>query len=245
MAKKSGFQFKQFFIEHADAAMKVGTDSIMLGSWVEVNGASRILDVGTGSGLLAIMLAQKASSGAKVVGVDISHDAISQALTNAELCPWPQKLDFITTDVQQFICSERFDLIISNPPYFVPKAGKLCEQDPHFIESARRTARHTVDLDFVTLIFNVNRLMADTGRFYCVLPVIQGQQLIEQAAISGLHCNHCVRVLAHVKKQPNRLLMMFSRKKTTTVVEEIAIRQITGEYTAAYKNLCKDYYLNF
>ena len=113
-----GFKFKQFTIEHDKCAMKVGTDSIMLGSWVHTNNAQRILDIGTGSGLLSIMLAQKTQDTCLIDGIDIDAEAILQAEGNAKNCPWSERLTFQHTSIQLFSVETGYDLIVSNPPYF-------------------------------------------------------------------------------------------------------------------------------
>ena len=118
MSKNSGFQFKQFFIEHIHCAMKVGTDSIMLGSWVSTCQAKRILDIGCGSGILSLMLAQKTTNDCQIHGIDVDAGAVKQAIINSKNCPWHDRLIFSQVSMQNFHSQACFDVIVSNPPYF-------------------------------------------------------------------------------------------------------------------------------
>lgn len=245
MAKPRGFQFKQFFIAHDQCAMKVGTDSIMLGSWVNPNQAKNILDIGTGSGLLAIMMAQKSLPECDIIGVDINEQAIAQATTNGTNSPWPNKLKFELIDVKAMSVYNKFDLIVCNPPYYVPKTGELHPDDPQYIASSRRQARHTISLNFEALITTVIRLLTETGRFYCVLPESEAHVLKELAQQRGLFCVAQLLIRPSSEKPVSRRLLQFSLDADRSQEAEITVRTTSGEYTSDYKNLCKDFYLNF
>jgi tRNA1Val (adenine37-N6)-methyltransferase len=161
---RRGFQFKQFFIEHDNCAMKVGTDSIMLGSWITANEASRVLDIGCGSGLLGIMLAQKTAEDCQIIGIDIDAAAVQQASINAQHCPWPHKLQFLQGAVQSLqdtaVFDAPFDLIVSNPPFFAtnPKANAQNQANP---DLARLHARQTTQLSHAILL----QVVIDKRRF--------------------------------------------------------------------------------
>ena len=130
----SGFRFKQFAVEQDDVAMKVGTDGVLLGAWADCNGAKRILDIGTGTGVIALMLAQR-NAEAEVQAVEIDETATRRARSNFDLSPWAERLTVENCAVQEFAPAEKFDLIVSNPPYFV---DSLLPPD-----AKRSTARHT------------------------------------------------------------------------------------------------------
>ena len=236
-----GFQFKQFTIEHDACAMKVGTDSIMFGSWIQTKSAKRILDIGTGSGLLGIMLAQKVQSTCLISGIDIDAAAISQAKDNAKNCPWAKQLTFQKISLQDFHAAKKYDLIVSNPPYFPlnTTANKTCAHQN------RLTARQTITLDHKTLLEQVTKNLADNGRFCCVLPKDIGDLFVKHAKLVGLDCTRTM----HVRPKPHadiaRLLLEFTRGGKTQIYENIHIFNQFDKYSAEYIALCKDYYLNF
>lgn len=239
MANK-GFQFKQFFIAHQGCAMKVGTDSIMLGSWVDPGTARTILDIGTGSGLLAIMLAQKAQPYCTISGLDIDNNAIEQAQENAQNCPWTKQLHFIHCPVQSWQSEYQYDLIVANPPYFnSPK------QTQDRSAQRRLVARQTLSLSHQQLIVAVAKCLAAQGEFYCVLPVQNAQTLIEFAQTHGLFCIRLLMVKAKPDGETIRYLMAFSRQKSEPQIEHLAIYSQAQNYSLAYKALCQGYYLNF
>jgi tRNA1Val (adenine37-N6)-methyltransferase len=235
------FQFKQFTIEDNACAMKVGTDSIMLGSWVQANHAQRILDIGTGSGLLAIMLAQKTMNDCHIVGIDIDVTAITQAEKNAEDCPWATKLTFMCSSVQNYSSVALYDLIISNPPYFpINESANKTDSVQN-----RPNARQTIELDHPTLIQKVTKHLSDDGTFYCVLPADIAKVFITQAELANLYCIRELQVQPTPQTNVTRLLLEFIRTKKAKTCEKLCIYTRQGEYSEEYIALCKDYYLNF
>lgn len=241
----SGFQFKQFYIEHSQCAMKVGTDSIMLGSWADPGDAESILDIGTGSGLLAIMLAQKSRHDAHILGVDVSESAVLQARFNARQCPWHKQLHFLQSPIQQLSIGRTMDVIISNPPYFQPKKGRLHEGDPQYMVSDRRVARHTTELNDDELMSNTRRLLSEHGHFFCVLPADRLTPLQDIARTYGLYCRDRLAVKSAPDTKVIRYLLRFGREPGSCRERHIAIRTKDGNYSGDYKALCKDFYLNF
>ena len=221
--------------------MKVGTDSLMLGSWVKVKGANKILDIGTGCGLLAIMLAQKSPKTCLIDGIDIDADAIQQAKNNALKSPWSQQLHFSQVSLQNHTASAKYDLIISNPPYFTENisANKIHTQ------VNRQRARQILTLDHQTLLQHVALLLDAHGCFYCVLP-IQGAELFRSFAQSlGLHCVHRLEIATKPQAEASRVLMAFSFNQTPQQIQHLTIYTSDGKYSADYVSLCKDYYLHF
>ena len=238
---KQGFQFKQFFIEHAGCAMKVGTDSIMLGSWVEAKSAQRVLDVGTGSGLLAIMIAQQAVDSCLIHGIDIDIQAVEQATKNAQTSPWKMQLSFECTSLQKISGDGKYDLIISNPPYY-PINSAANKRHPN---NTRVNARQTVALDHITLLTHVLKNLTINGKFYCVLPFDLALGFIDSAESNGLFCIQELQVCPKPQSPVTRVLLAFSTNKAQKITDKIIIYNELGKYSKAYISLCKEYYLNF
>jgi len=221
--------------------MKVGTDSIMLGSWIQTKNAQNILDIGTGSGLLAIMLAQKSKYFCLIDGIDIDPAAISQAKDNANNCPWAKRLTFYYTSIQQFSFRTGYDLIVSNPPYFPVNVSANNSRSAQ----SRPNARQTIELDHPTLLQEVTKHLSDNGRFCCVLPLDAAKLFIEQAESVGLYCSLELHVQPKHDTHVTRLLLEFSRIKKVKICEKLSINNPLGNYTKEYIALCKDFYFNF
>ena len=173
-----GFRFKQFAVEQDDVAMKVGTDGVLLGAWANCEGAKRILDIGTGTGVIALQMAQR-NAEAQIHAVEIDEAAAKRARANFDNSPWAERLNVEQTAVQEFSPAEKFDLIVSNPPYFV---DSLLPPD-----TKRSTARHTHDLTFEELDNAVARLLAGDGKFALILPVTEFEKYL---TFTQLHLAH-------------------------------------------------------
>ena len=231
----SGFRFKQFAVEQDDVAMKVGTDGVLLGAWADCSSAKRILDIGTGTGVIALMLAQR-NTEAKIYAVEIDETATQRARSNFDMSPWAERLDVECCAVQAFNHAEKFDLIISNPPYFV---DSLLPPD-----AKRSTARHTHDLTFEELDKAVERLLAENGRFALILPTAEFEKYL---SITHLHlvrrCDMHPTTGAAVK----RVMAEFSKHAQAEILHEnITIeKEKRGDYTEEYRTLTKDFYLKF
>ena len=231
----SGFRFKQFAVEQDDVAMKVGTDGVLLGAWASCDGAERILDIGTGTGVIALMLAQR-NTEAKIHAVEIDSTATQRARSNFDMSPWAERLDVECCAVQAFNRAEKFDLIISNPPYFV---DSLLPPD-----AKRSTARHTHDLTFEELDKAVCRLLADDGRFALILPTAEFEKYL---SITHLHLVRRCDVHPTTGAAVKRVMAEFAKSKIATPANEnITIeQQRRGDYTEEYRTLTKDFYLKF
>ena len=221
--------------------MKVGTDSIMLGSWIQTKNAQHILDIGTGSGLLAIMLAQKAQNTCFLDGIDIDSTAILQAKDNAKNCPWANRLSFYHTSLQQLPITSGYDLIISNPPYFIINVSS----NKTHPEKKRHNARQTIELDHSTLLQEVTKHLTAKGKFCCVLPLEVAELFIANAELLGLYCTRVLQVQPKPQTHVTRYLLEFSRTKGTKICEKLSIYNHIGRYSEEYIVLCKDYYFNF
>ncbi len=227
------FRFKEFEIEDDRCAMKVGTDGVLLGAWVNLGSVSRAMDIGTGSGLIAIMLAQR--SLAQVVGVDI--DDVSQAKENAQKTRWAERLDFVQSPVQEYQPEDGFDLIVSNPPYFVDALRSPSAQ--------RSQARHTDSLPFEELVQSVVRMLKPNGRFALILPVAEFQ-LFEESAKEHLYCVRRTDVMSYEGRAAVRVLAEFSLCEGILSIDELIIREQGHEqYTEQYRDLTREFYLKF
>lgn len=224
--------------------MKVGTDALLLGSWANISEASSVLDIGTGSGILAIMLAQKSQSNCQVVGIDIDAGAVGQATKNMHASPWSERLSCIQVGICDYQPPGKFDVIISNPPFFAPKAGNLSVDDPNFISPSRRAARHTNSLDLASLLGSAGDLLSEKGAFYCILPsqILNVESLAEQY---GLYCSRRLQVYSKPNKLAIRQLYCLTKHQIETVEQTITIYDEQSRYSEDYQDLCKDFYLNF
>ena len=218
--------------------MKVGTDGVLLGAWAGVRPSDRrMLDIGTGTGLIALMLAQR-SPAAFVVGVDI--DDVAQARGNADASPWGDRVAFERCPVQEFTAPEPFDLIVSNPPFFVDSL--TCP------DRGRTAARHAVHLPFDELCNAVLRLMAPGGRFAVILPTTEAGHFLEICA-GRLSLTRRTDVRTTPRHPAKRALMEFSRAGEASAAPETSELTVgTGEhecYTPEYRALTRDFYLKF
>ena len=218
--------------------MKVGTDGVLLGAWVALNGSERrVLDIGTGTGLIAVMLAQRAPQ-ASILGVDVID--LAEARSNADQSPWGDRIEFVQQPVQE-LDTAPFDLIVSNPPYFVESL--LCP------DAGRTMARHAVELPFEELRDAVIRLLADGGRFAVVLP-LQEAARFEALSEGVLRAVRRTEVRTTPRHAAKRVLIEFRKagevSREACPVEELMIG--TGEhecYTEEYRRLTGDFYLKF
>jgi tRNA1Val (adenine37-N6)-methyltransferase len=234
----SYFKFKQFTIHQDKTAMKVGVDGVLLGAWVDVGEAQNILDIGTGTGLLALMLAQKTN--ANFTAVEIDEEAAKQASTNFQRSLWRCKITIENVSIQEFTESttKKFELIVCNPPYF---SASLNSPD-----NQRNLARHDNTLQLEDLFFSVNKLLSKNGRFCVIYPFDREGGLLELADKYQLFPNRQLYIKGTELKVPNRLIVEFSFSKKEVVKSELIVRNSqTNDYTVEYKNLTKDYYLKF
>ncbi|MFR9721022.1 tRNA1(Val) (adenine(37)-N6)-methyltransferase [Aeromonas diversa] len=229
-----GFTFKQFHVAHDRCAMKVGTDGVLLGAWAPVAGVRRILDIGSGTGLVALMLAQRSDPECRIDAVEIDPAAAAQARDNIAASPWPEKIRLHEGAIQAF-AGGPFDLIVSNPPYFV--SGQS------FSDPARAQARHTGCLDQQDLLAACRRLMAPNGLVALVLPRTEGERLRDLAAQYDLHCVCNETVIAKEGKEANRVLLLLSRVFNRCEVGQIVIHSAEGGYADRYVQLVRAFYL--
>lgn len=231
------FKFKHFTVQQSGAAMKVGTDGCLLGSWTPLNRVARILDIGTGTGIIALMLAQRLSqysSDYHIDALDIEEGAIAQALFNVKESPWPNHISVFLQDILSFIPEERYDLIVSNPPYFMDSL-----QCP---DSERTLARHNVCLPFDLLCRKSFDLLNNDGVFCVILPMDGIDSLITEAIKAGFFLRSRVNVHTTAKKAPKRGLLEFCKSQVVTNTLELILQDGNG-YSEPYKELMRDFYL--
>lgn len=233
------FQFKEFKILQDGAAMKVGTDGVLLGAWAEIREAKNILDIGTGSGLIALMLAQRSNIKTQIDAVEIDEDAFVQAKENINASPWKQKISIYNSSFQSFSLNvkHKYELIVSNPPYFTDAFKATGD--------ARNTARHTDSLSFNDLLIGVKEVISPNGRLAIVLPVTEGEVFINQAIDKYFFMNKKIFIKPTPTKLAKRLLLEFSMGNSALETNELIVELSRHNYSDEYKRLCKDFYLKF
>jgi tRNA1Val (adenine37-N6)-methyltransferase len=230
------FQFKQFLINQGKAAFKVGTDGVLLGAWADVDGANQILDIGTGTGLIALMLAQR--SKATITAIEPDHDSFEQASGNVEISLWSERIRVLNKDLVTFTTESKhkFDLIVSNPPYFINSL-----QNPDPLKSA---TRHTTSLTMIDILNASNSILAENGKLVLILPYVEGTLFIAEASSFNLYCNQIVKIKTYPAGPVKRLLLEFGTKKEILKESFLTIEQGKRHvYTDAYIDLTKDFYL--
>jgi tRNA1Val (adenine37-N6)-methyltransferase len=231
------FQFKHFRIEQEKSALKVGTDGVLLGAWCIVNGAKHILDVGTGTGVIALMLAQR--SAAQIHAIEINKEACEDATENFRNSPWDERLALFPADFNDFckLDSNQYDLIASNPPFF--------KQSFKSAVSASSMARHDVSLTFLQLISGAKKLLNKTGRLAVIIPVEAFDSFRETARLCGFYLSRKTVVIPKAGKSPKRVLLEFSVAAVYPTTNELVILVSDNKYSDAFRELTKEFYLNF
>lgn len=236
------FRFKQFEIQQDKCAMKIGTDAVLLGAWANIVQASSILDIGTGTGILALMAAQR-NPNVSIHAVEIDPLAQLQATENIQNSPWAQRIQVFPQSIQDFtqiFPDKQYDSIISNPPYFDHQASS------HISDKARQKARHTSELSFETLLYCIQKLLHPQGNCSVILPVQEGNNFIKQALAIGFYLKTLTKVQPRADKEANRLLIELVKYSCETIENQIAIRNAgkgQQDYTEVYKDLHRGFYL--
>jgi tRNA1Val (adenine37-N6)-methyltransferase len=230
------FHFKQFTIRQDRCTFRVGTDGVILGAAADVAGADTILDIGAGTGLISLMLAQR--SKARIVALEPDSESFGQMEENIRTSKWAGSIEPVNSCLQDYLPGIKFDLIVSNPPYFT---GSLKNPD-----ARKATARHADSLPGDELLAGVSRLMGDNGIFCTIMPYAEGNVLIAMAAGYGLYCNDILKIRPLPTSEIMRLVLSFSRKKTKTTERFLTIEHgRRHEFTREYVELTRDFYLRF
>ena len=237
------FRFKQFAVQQGRCGFKVGTDGILLGAWANVAGAKRALDIGTGTGLLALMLAQRNPT-VQLDALELDVASSEQAAENVIVSPWKERIQVWQTAVQDFAPAQPYDLIITNPPFYPAEQHSLAPN------KARQQARQTTTLPYAVLLESVVRLLGENGRFCLILPVETGRGFVARAEERGLDCWRETAVRPTPTKAVHRLLLELGWRRDGVEKRPFASTSLTIEteqrhdYTAEFKALTDDFYLN-
>ena len=231
----SWFRFKRFLVNQEDCAMKVGTDGVLLGAWADIRPGCRVLDIGTGTGVIALMAAQRGAG--YVTAVEIDTAAAAQAARNAAGSHWADRIEVLSLDVADYVNDARFDRILSNPPYF---RDSLRSPD-----LGRNTARHNDALSYETLSGCAASLLTAEGQLCVVLPYDSVGEFVRCALNRGLYLIKRTDVVTAQGRSPKRSLLAFSNTESQLVTNILAIRDDSGNESADYINLVKDFYLNY
>lgn len=234
------FRFKQFTVEDSHSSMKVGTDAVLLGSLATQGGSNTdtVLDIGTGCGVVSLLVAQQCPF-AQIQAIDIDAASVEEARHNFLLSPWRERLQVRQISLQTHVLTseQRYNLIVSNPPYF--------SQSLKGSESRRNQARHNDTLPFADLVSGIDSLMAPDGRFCCILPCRNAEEVIVRAQSHNLHCIHRVLIRTRQDLPIKRTIFTLARNNETQYEEiTLVLREKDNTPTVQYKNLTKEFYLD-
>jgi tRNA1Val (adenine37-N6)-methyltransferase len=231
------FRFKQFTVFQERSAFKVGTDGVLLGACADVKGVNRILDIGTGTGLIALMLAQRCD--ARIVAIEPDPESFRQASENVAATSWSGRIDVLNVSLQEYNPGgKKFGLIVSNPPYF-----RNSLKNPDTRKSA---ARHDESLSQNELLASVADLLENEGLLQMIMPYAEGSLLVAEAREYGFFCNSMIKIRPLPGSGIKRLILGFTRRNLTIQEKFLTIESGNRhEYTEEYINLTKDFYLRF
>jgi tRNA1Val (adenine37-N6)-methyltransferase len=232
------FRFKRFKVSQKECAMKINTDGVLLGAWADVPTTGHILDVGTGSGVIAMMLAQR-SSQSRIVGVEIDENSFYEARANMEVSEWSENLEAVLGSIQEYSkeATNQFDLIVSNPPFF--SGGTLSATQK------KTDVRHAIKLPHSELLRAAYHLLDENGVFSVVLPYIEGLRFIELAEQYRFFLSQVTEVRSFPDSPVERLLISFRKNQTEVSRDSLSIRDSKKDFSEEYRQLTKDFYLKF
>lgn len=230
------FSFKKFTVYHDKCAMKVGTDGVLLGAWTKIREAKTALDIGTGTGLISLMLAQRSEGLSSIDAIDIDEGAILQTVENVERTSF-ENVKAVHSSLQEYVigCDKRYDLIVSNPPYF--------SSSLHSPNGQRTLARHTDSLPMAEFMNASARLLSANGYLSLVFPYTEKDLLIELAQDAGLFVSRITNVYPMPHLQAKRVLLEFSMIKQYVEVADLIIEKERHIYTNDFSELVRDFYL--
>lgn len=234
----NGFQFKQFMIHQDKTAMKVSTDACILGAYTALENATKVLDIGTGTGLIALMLAQR--SEAKIFAVELDDKAYQQAVENVQNSIFKEQITVFHQSIQDFAENNKdlsFDLIVSNPPFF--------QNHLKSVQENRNKALHTDTLSFEDLLASVMALLSPDGRFVVLLPAYESTVLENLALQKGLYPNKKLLIRHRDGSKILRIITTFGFAEQEMIQEDLLIRNLDESYTTQFATLLKEYYLIF
>ncbi|HSF89904.1 MAG TPA: methyltransferase [Saprospiraceae bacterium] len=231
------FEFKQFKISQSQCSQKVSTDACLFGAWVAMHTtpAQRVLDVGSGTGLLMLMLAQKLE--AEIEGIEIALDCAKQAQENIQASPWSSRLSVLHADARSYIFEKKYDLLISNPPFYDNQL-----QSP---DHSKNIAWQSHELNLTELTGIASNLLTTTGIFSILLPYARKEEILGLAATHSFYPARILTVRHTLNHHPGRCMITFSKSESTVIEESLEIRNEDGSYSDAFIDLLRDYYLFF
>lgn len=230
------FKFKKFQVDQEGCAMKINTDGVLLAALVESNEPRSILDIGTGTGVLALMMAQRFKY-AKIEAIEIDEQASATARKNFQLSVFHARLLVNNIAIEKYNTLEKFDLIISNPPFFINYLKNL--------EEKKGIARHTNIQFFYDLIEKVDLLLSQEGSFWFILPIKQAELLIKKGIAKGLYPTKITTLHSDASKPAFRWIVCLDRRKIEAETAYFHIYESERKYTQAYKDLLKDYFFGY
>jgi tRNA1Val (adenine37-N6)-methyltransferase len=230
------FRFKQFTVAHDRSSMKVGTDAVLLGAWASVGQAQRILEIGTGSGVIALMLAQRSQPGTHIDAIDIDANSVEQARENVAHSPWKEKVDVHHRSLQEWQPGVMYDLIVSNPPFF---HNSLLPPN-----ATRRDARHAITLTSDQLFASAKKLLAPGGKLAVVLPVQEGTIWMSKAAQVGMSMQRQLAFFTRAGKPQERWLLEWSTDPGVYEESMLVLYDEGNQRSAYYQRLTFPFYLD-
>lgn len=240
MREVSQFRFKRFSVWHHRSAMKVGVDGVLIGCWAETDGATKILDVGTGCGLIALIMAQRCPD-ATITGIDIDSESAEEAKLNAKESPWSERIRIMQCSFRDLTddSNSKFDLIISNPPYFDSGVAD--------ISTRREQARHQGVLSPSAILEDGRKILNDGGEVAIIVPTELAEGLEAEAEILGYALTKKCLVRGHAEAPLKRALLQWKSgvRSEVTGFETLTLETSSGVPTDEYRTLCKDFYLKF
>jgi tRNA1Val (adenine37-N6)-methyltransferase len=226
------FKFRQFDVCQNFDGMKVGSDGVMLGAWA--NGGRRILDVGAGTGLIALMMAQRFPD-AELLAIDISEDAFVQAEINVANSKFADRIEVRHTSVQNLNVTDRFDAIVTNPPFFIDSL-----KNPN---QTRNTARHTDTLSYSDLFRSAKRLLTDEGYFSAIIPSDYKDRFVQEACLCGFFMSRMYGIKTVERKSVKRYMLEFKLKQSDVIETKTFTMMTHNERSEWYEGLVSEFYL--
>lgn len=234
--REDTFKFKQFSIQHSEGVMKVGTDAVLIGAWLDASNAKNILDIGTGTGLIALMLAQKSS--ANITSIDILDSACKNASENINNSKWKERIKIIHKSLQEYKPDFKFDLIVSNPPFYTA--------DTHSPDENRAVARHIIKMQPEDIVEFCKKYLSENGNCAVIYPVNIAEYFVEIALQNGFYINSILNIKSNCKSEIIRKIIQFGKFKDVLSENTISIEKETRhDYTSEYIEITKEFYLKF
>jgi tRNA1Val (adenine37-N6)-methyltransferase len=231
------FNFKQFSINQDKSAFKVGTDGVLLGAVADISKAESILDIGSGTGLISLMLAQRCNAG--ITAIEPDHESFIQTCENVSRSPWHERISVHHTTFQNLDPNlGPFDMIVTNPPFF---SDSLKNPDPR-----KSAARHNESLSAEEILKGTLKFLNEDGNLQLILPYVEGTVFIAEAHKYGFYCNRIIKIKPVPSAEIRRLILKFSRVRIDPVESFLTIEHgKRHEFTEEYVNLTKEFYLKF